>query len=210
MPSPRLFSPEPLDHDELFEWFRLARAVLSPSQHRRFVTLAVDFENLIYEDIFKNVTFQCMGDFESGTLNFSLGLNGSNISSFFTLLSRLAEYTHMQQVVGSRTWRSALLHFLLSLEPYGSFSKAFVSLRRPTPTHSETRIFRLKPSAPPIYEAVNARKCVDLVYSITFHLEQKHKPGGRRSESFESIRSLDSFLSDPVVDWKELLYGYNQ
>ncbi|KAK0507374.1 hypothetical protein JMJ35_010412 [Cladonia borealis] len=40
--------------------------------------------------------------------------------------------------------------------------------------------------------------------------KRKHKPGGRRSESFDSIRSFDSFLSDPVVDWKELLYGYNQ
>ena len=41
-------------------------------------------------------------------------------------------------------------------------------------------------------------------------LEQKHSPDGRRRESFDSVMSLDSFLSDPVVNWNELLYGYNQ
>ena len=42
------------------------------------------------------------------------------------------------------------------------------------------------------------------------YLEQMHNPRVRRSESCESIRSFDSFLSDPVVDWKDLLYGYNR
>ena len=44
----------------------------------------------------------------------------------------------------------------------------------------------------------------------TKDLEQKHNSPVRRSKSCESIRSIDSFLSDPVVDWKELLYGYNR
>ena len=186
MPSPRLFYPELPNHETLLDRFGPARVVLSPC---RTVTLDVDFENSKSGHMFETVTFQYLGGFGSGTLNFSLGLNDSK-PSFFTQLSYLNECAHKQQVVGSRTWRSALLHFLLSLEPYGSFSKVSISLRRPTPTHSETRIFRLKASAPPVYEAVHARKCVGLVYSITFHLEQKHKPGGRRSESFESIRSL--------------------
>ena len=132
MPSPRLFYPESPNHETLLDRFGLPRAVLIPSQDRRSVTLAVDLEKSKSEYMFGTVTFQCSGDFEIGTLDFSLGLNGSNITSFFTLLSRLTEYTHMQRVVGSRTWRSALLHFLLSLEPYGSFSKVSISLRRQT------------------------------------------------------------------------------
>ena len=43
----------------------------------------------------------------------------------------------------------------------------------------------------------------------TKDLEQMHNSPLRRSESCESVRSIDSFLSDPVVDWKDLLYGYN-
>ena len=43
--------------------------------------------------------------------------------------------------------------------------------------------------------------------SIDLESEHKHNPKGRRRESFDSVMSLDSFLSDPVVDWKELLYG---
>ena len=132
MPSPRLFYPGSPNHEILLDRFGLARVVLSQSQDRRSVTLAINFENSKFEDMFKNGTFQCLGDFGSGTLNVSMGLNGSNISSFFTQLSYLTEYTHMQRVVGSRTWRSALLHFPLSLEPYGSFSKVSISLRRQT------------------------------------------------------------------------------
>ena len=44
----------------------------------------------------------------------------------------------------------------------------------------------------------------------TRDLELKHNPPVRRSKSCESIGSIDSFLSDPVVDWKELLYGFNR
>ena len=44
----------------------------------------------------------------------------------------------------------------------------------------------------------------------TKDLEQMHNSLGRRSASCESIRSMDSFLSDPIVDWKDLLYGYNR
>ena len=46
--------------------------------------------------------------------------------------------------------------------------------------------------------------------TISLALEQKHNPDGRRRESFDSVMSLDSFLSDPVVDWNGLLYGYNR
>ena len=127
MPSPRLFSPKSPDHEVLWDRFGLARAALSQSQDRRFVTLAVDFVNLRYEDMFKNATFQYLGDFGSGTLDFWSGLNGSK-SSFFTLLIRLTEYTHKRQVVGSTAWRSALLPFLLSLERYGNVSKVSISL----------------------------------------------------------------------------------
>ena len=45
---------------------------------------------------------------------------------------------------------------------------------------------------------------------IDLKSEQKHDSDRRRRESFESIRSLDSFQSDTIIDWKELLYGYNQ
>lgn len=49
-----------------------------------------------------------------------------------------------------------------------------------------------------------------LEQKLFLYMEQKHSPHRRRSESCESIRSMVSFRSDPVVDWEELLYGYNR
>ena len=51
-------------------------------------------------------------------------------------------------------------------------------------------------------------KVLDLPGLAMEDQKRMHTPV-RRSKSCESVRSLDSFLSDPVVDWKELLHGYN-
>ena len=60
------------------------------------------------------------------------------------------------------------------------------------------------------FTALVCQTMVNFPDLTTKDLGQTDNPRVRRSESCESIRSFDSFLSDPVVDWKYLLYGYNR
>ena len=171
------------------------------------MTLAVDLvmsENVIIEMIRKS---------GSDLLNTVSNLNELE-HSLLTQASCLPIYAHKPEVVGSRIGRSAFVDILLSLKPNDSFTV--------TSIHLETRISTRKPSTLPISEPGSARKIhhsgevslyrtrVKVSWSITSDLEQNHNLGGRRSGSCETIGSANSFRTDSVVDWGELLYGYNQ
>ena len=129
MPSLRLFCPESPQHKVLSDRFGLARAVVSPSQDMCSVRLVVAFEDLKTGNLYCGVN-------GSGTLNFSVGLDGSKPSPLSTLLSYLDDWTHKFQMVCYRTWGFARFHFHFSLKPHGmlysSSSKVSVSLTRQT------------------------------------------------------------------------------
>ena len=132
-----------------------------------------------------------------------------------------------QRTMFSKIQRFALVDFVLfrKLYDYGVF-RGSTSQLKPASTDSAFKNFpdSLQIShattssdvrgGPSGFElSVTALECEIVVKfsSLTsLDLEQKHNPDNCRRESFESTRSLSSFLSDSVVDWKELLYGYNQ
>ena len=132
-----------------------------------------------------------------------------------------------KRIMFSKIQRSALFYFVLFRKryDYGVFRGA-TSRLKPASTDSAFKNFpdSLQIShtttssdvrgGPSGFElSVTALGCEIVVKfsSLTsLDLEQKHNPDGCRRESFESTRSVSSFLSDSVVDWKELLYGYNQ
>ena len=121
--------------------------------------------------------------------------------------------------------RSALLYFLLSLYDIGLMSDLLARLKTAsigsgTRWYSDgRRIYDITDSSdlrgsPSKFELYIKGIGYDIVVTFSsltsLGLEQKHNPDGRRRESFDSVMSLDSFLSDPVVDWNGLLYGYNR
>ena len=129
MPSLRLFCTQSREPKVVWDHFGLARAVVSPSQDMYSATLVVAFEDLQTGNL-------CCGVNGSGTLNFSVGLDGLRPSPSSTLLTYLNDWTHKFQMVCYRTWGSAAFHFLFFLEPHGmpysSFSKVPVTLTRQT------------------------------------------------------------------------------
>ena len=156
---------------------------------------------------------------------------GSNLLGYRTKHSSLSRHVScFIECAGERTYcvtRQSALYVLVSLQMaflIRSLSH-FLTRLKPAPTDSGLRkyLFRLSTSV------INAPSDVGDVFSglevsftererqlvvkfsasMTRDLEQKHDPPVRRSKSCESIRSTGSFLSDSVVDWEELLYGYN-
>ena len=120
----------------LSDHFGLTRAAVSQSQVMCSVELVVGFEESIIGYWFANLNCHLFGDHGGGTLNFSLGLDGSKSSSIIPLSSYLDDWTHKFQMVSYRTWGSARFHFHFSLKPHGmlysSSSKVSVSLTRQT------------------------------------------------------------------------------
>ena len=151
----------------------------------------------------------------------SLGRNASPPRPgrcFIGSTSKLVMFSEIQQ-------SALLLYFLLSLYDIGSMSDLLARLKHAS-TGSRNRWFSDSLRARDIFDSSDVRgspsefelniKGIGYDIVVTFSsltslgLEQKHNPDGRRRGSFDSVMSLDSFLSDPVVDWNGLLYGYNR
>ena len=120
------------------------------------------------------------------------------------------------KVVGSRIWRRAL-------NIHDSFMRIseFVNVKRATFTDSWLDITQHQWRTVPKFELDNVENTIFLIKLMcelrvefispsTFDLKQEHHSPRRRSASCETIESTNSFRTDPVVDWGELLYGYNQ
>ena len=218
--SPRLLNRESPDQEVTFDYPESVRAVVGGLPHGRIVTLDVDLKDSNFRIMSADVTFSWMEQFQCELLYSASRLNKSE-SSLSGLVSCLYRYAHTQEVGGSRVWPSALLPFALSqsISAYLGEHSGFnflITLKKLTSTDSEIDIFghssmflgsgkKIDPSS----MSLICKLLFKPVSSIKFDLEQKHNPAGRRSGSCETIESTNSFLSDPVVDWNELLYGYN-
>ena len=111
----------------------------------------------------------------------------------------------------SGIWRPALIDFVTRLKP-GSADSATENFPRSLRIDRITASCNVRGCAYRFeisFTAFGRQTVTTLLYLTTKDLGQIHNSRVRRSESCESTRSIDSFLSDPVVDWKELLYGYN-
>ena len=225
VPSPRSLSPGFPIHKVPLDYSESVRAVVDGSPHGRIVTWDVYFMQSYIPIICAGLTFPRLERFKSDLLYSASRLNESE-SSLSALVSCLDKYAHTQEVGGSRVWRSALLKFVLSQPISADFGKyselsCLNRLEKLTFTHSGIDIFghfKIVPGWEPgslggIHLSVLAIKCKQLLEvsrSVTLDLEQKHNRRLRRSESCETIESTNSFRTDSVVDWGELLYGYNQ
>ena len=180
-------------------------------------TVTLDAESGMTQE----VPFRTMEDLEIYSFNFLLRV--VEIESWLsTLVACFLKDTLEEEIeeekVGSKIRRSSFLHFLLLLKDsdifavYRIFPTWFACSERafePCETYRWNilctnvvlRICQLGYHG--VYYASKS-SC-----SITSDSERKHNPGCRRSGSCETVESMNSFQTDSVVDWKDLLYGYN-
>ena len=176
---------------------------------------------LTLNDIIKAVTCQKMERFESDLSHYPV------LHSILTrLLSGFIERIR-ERMTFSRLRRSDIEDPLKKKpgQENGNLSDYIIQLK-PAPTGFRTKKFLRRLRINFVITSSDARGGVngfEISFTVSGHqivvnfsgltiedLEQMHNSRIRRSESCEIIRSLDSFLTDPVVDWKEWLYGYNR
>ena len=239
-PTLRRFSPEPSKDEVDLTFSVSTTALLSTTalvdRLASWKSVKLDiFSRNSRNSRYWNRSVQGMNDIIRDIECYSYELTGADLSDFMSLvlknsLPRLGgcfvEYV-VKRVMSSRIIRrSILMHFVLKkLSDIGFISDLVAQLKTASTElgiqnfSDSLRICDIttpgngRGSASGFELSVTGLGC-DLVIKfsslISLELEQKHNPDGRRRESFDSVRSLDSFLSDPVVNWKELLYGYNQ
>ena len=212
VPSPPLLFPEAPDH-EVDRIFFTSITLLEVSASGSWVPLTLN-------DVIKAVTCQRMERFESDFSHYPV------LHSILTrLLSGFIERIR-ERMTFSRLRRSDIEDPLKKKpgQENGNLSDYIIQLK-PAPTGFRTKKFLRRLRINFVITSSDARGGVngfEISFTASGHqiviefsgliiedLEQMHNSRVRRSESCESIRSLDSFLTDPVVDWKELLYGYN-
>ena len=136
---------------------------------------------------------------------------GNNLSGYWTKhLSLSRHVSGFIECAGERT--CSLSHFLtrLKLAPTDSGLRKYLIRLSTSVINAPSDVGDVFSGLEAPFTGRERQLVVKFSASMTRDLEQKHDPPVRRSKSCESIRSTGSFLSDSVVDWEELLYGYNR
>ena len=233
-PTPSLFSPEPPKDKVDLTFCVSTTALVDRLASWKSVKLAI-FSRNSRNSRYWNGSVQGMNDIIRDTECYPYEPTEADLSDFMSQvlkqsLPRLGgcfvEYVAKREMSSRIIRRSDLMYFVLEKLSDIGFITDLVAHLKPASTDSGIRNFSdsLRIShittssdvrgSPSEFElSIKVLGCeIVVIFSSTIclALEQKHRPDGRRRESFDSVRSLGSFLSDPVVDWKELLYGYNQ
>ena len=219
-PSP--IPPELRNHESDWTFFEFMTALVDGVESKTWGSVELDLHPTnceMMDDIIMAGTCQSMERFLS---SFSTYLSRASLPR---LVSCLIQYTD-KRVIISRIRQSALFYFLLFQKLYDigivsgyvtrsghvTRQKSFMDSRIKYFPHS-IQIRRMKTCdnwdgrASEFELSVRTSGCEILwKFSSVLRLHSLH---GRHSESYENIRSLDSFPSDPVVNWKGLFYGYN-
>lgn len=233
-PSLSLVSPENPSHEGNLTFSQFTMVLVDQMASWKSVKIDILSKNSRRSKIFTKSKYfrgeQCMDDIIRVAKCQPYGPSEGEFSSFRSLSSLPRLGSCFMEYAGERVMfsgRSALFYFVLLRFLYDiGFVSGSVTRLQPASTDSGTqnlsdslRISNITTARGVCSSAsgfelsvtgLGRDTVVKFSIMISLDLEQKHNPDGRRRDSFESIRSLDSFLSDPVVDWKELLHGYNQ
>ena len=197
-------------------------ALVDGVESRNWGSVELDFHPTncgMMDDVITAGTFQRMGQSESSFSSYP-----SIDSSLPRLVSCLIQYTD-KRVIISRIRQSALFYFPLFQKLYDiGIISGHVTRQKPYSDSSikyfphSIQIRRMAASSDACGRAsgfelsVRETRC-EIVLKFSSLLppdwEREYHPHGRRSESYEDIRSLVSSPCDPVVDWKGSLYGYS-